>query len=640
MRPALAKLGYGTLFAVVLPVLLVLWTRAVPLPLPAFHVPGIGLPLAIAGLALMAAGIIALWRRGGGLPMNAFPPPRLVSTGIYRIVPHPIYVGFVVVCAGCALLFGSATGLWLTTPLTALGCLALVVGHERPDLDQRFGGDRPRAFLELPRAGESALTLGERLGSAALVLGLWILAYEGVKLLGLPPDAVDARLPQEATWPVWAWAEAVYFSTYLVVPAAFLLAPGRHALRRLGVAGLWATAVITLVYLLVPLVSPQRPVSGDGVWVWLLRLEHEWSQPPVAAFPSFHVVWAGLAAHALAARGRKWALIAWSWAVAIPVTCCATGMHAGIDVVMGMLLWLPFCRIEETWRLLNAGSQRLANSWRAWRLGPVRIINHALYPGIGAWIGMLGAGWLSGDLAGCGLVAAAALVGAGLWAQWVEGSPLLLRPFGFYGAILGGGAVLLLLSLRAPQGVQTAAAVATVAPWIQAIGRLRCLVQGCCHGRATAAARLGIRVREPHSRVCKIARLVDVPIHPTQLYSILANSALGAILARLWLLGAPAAFIGGLYLVLNGMARLMEEAYRGEPQTMTAAGLPLYQWLAIASVLIGMLLMVLPSSPVVPPAGQPSLGLILVAAATGLTCAFAMGVDFPEANRKFARLSG
>jgi hypothetical protein len=34
-----------------------------------------------------------------------------------------------------------------------------------------------------------------------------------------------------------------------------------------------------------------------------------------------------------------------------------------------------------------------------------------------------------------------------------------------------------------------------------------------------------------------------------------------------------------MYLILSGVLRFMEEAYRGEPQTRRLAGLPIYQWL-------------------------------------------------------------
>ena len=130
--------------------------------------------------------------------------------------------------------------------------------------------------------------------------------------------------------------------------------------------------------------------------------------------------------------------------------------------------------------------------------------------------------------------------------------------------------------------------------WMQAIGRLRCLVNGCCHGRETSPA-LGIRVSHDRSRVTRMAELAGIPIHATQLYSILTNGFLGLFLLRLWMSGCPTAMICGIYGIGNGLARFAEEAYRGEPQTAVIFGLRLYQWFAIASVCVGAVLTVLDS---------------------------------------------
>ena len=43
----------------------------------------------------------------------------------------------------------------------------------------------------------------------------------------------------------------------------------------------------------------------------------------------------------------------------------------------------------------------------------------------------------------------------------------------------------------------------------------------------------------------------------------------------------------GIYLLLSGCGRFVEEAYRGEPQTRVLAGLRFYQWIAIACVVAG-----------------------------------------------------
>ena len=123
----------------VVPAALALWAPPGAGHAPAIHDLRAGAVIAAAGLLTIMGGMLALWRRGGGLPMNAFPPPRFVSSGIYGLVPHPIYGGFVLACAGVAVATGSASGLWLVTPTVAMGCAALVLGYELPDLHRRFG---------------------------------------------------------------------------------------------------------------------------------------------------------------------------------------------------------------------------------------------------------------------------------------------------------------------------------------------------------------------------------------------------------------------------------------------------------------------------------------------------------------------
>src|SRR5215469_18612437 len=156
------RMLYAVLFVVLVPLALAAWAHF------AFEVFGavtlrlsvLGTAFVVSGVAVALTGMLALWRRGGGLPMNAFPPPRFVASGIYGLVPHPIYGGFVMACAGVALWSGSAAGLWLVTPAAALGCAALVLGYELPDLRARFGA-APSAWLPAMRSG--APTLLERL---------------------------------------------------------------------------------------------------------------------------------------------------------------------------------------------------------------------------------------------------------------------------------------------------------------------------------------------------------------------------------------------------------------------------------------------------------------------------------------------
>jgi protein-S-isoprenylcysteine O-methyltransferase Ste14 len=641
LRPVLARAFYGMAFAALLPAVMLVWARSLAVGLPPCQAFWPGMAVLLAGGLLWIGGTLQLMVQGGGLPMNAFPPPRLVQTGLYAAMGHPIYAGFIAGCAGLSLIYGSAAGLWVVTPLSALGCLALLVGYERMDLERRFGPAALAGPLQrLPPAGEEAVSAREGVAVWLLVLVPWLLAYEAVLFLGQPPDAIDVRMSFERSWPVWEWTELVYATSYLVVPLSVFLAPSRSRLRNFALQGLLATSVVTLIYLCVPFIAPHRSFEPRSLPGRLLALEHIWSLPPVATWPAFHVLWACFAAEMLAARSAGWRLLWWGWALAVSLSCLTTGMHAAVDVAAAFVFYFVFKSPERLWRGTLAASERIANSWRSYRFGPIRVMNHAIYPGAAAGLGLLGMTVLAGpaSLPGLLLIALGSLIGAALWAQLVEGSPSLLRPFGYYGSILGGGLGALVAGLLGQPVWLILGAAAAMAPWIQAVGRLRCLVQGCCHGRPSLEG-WGIRVWSDHSRAVRLAGLKNVPIHATQLYSILGNVVIGSVLLRIWFLHTPLSLVAGLYLILAGLARFMEEPYRGEPQTRMLLGLPIYQHLAAASVAAGMILTMVPAGHAPAPA---SLGVkpFLAALAVGAIHWFAMGVDFPESSRRFSRLSG
>lgn len=642
---SIGRILYGLAFTVALPVTLVLWARSLDrqFDLPAYQSITGGAILTALGVLIWITGVVQIIRRGHGLPMNAFPPARFVSSGIYHVIAHPIYFGWVVACAGVSWTTGSASGLWIVTPVVALACAALVYGFERPDLRRRFGSEAAsfRPWLSLPPDDERPPTFAERFSFMFVVLAPWLLAYTAVKELGVPPDAFDIRLDAEKNWPVLLWTVPIYVSAYLMVPLAAFLVPTRAALRRLGEQAVAATVVLSIIYLTVPVIAPFRPFDPAGPLGWLLALDQKYANPPVAAWPAFHVVWAAFVAGALSRRSRGWALVGWIWAAAVAVSCVTTGMHAVADIPAAMafvlLLWHPV----RAWRATLDAAERLANSWHAWRLGPIRIINHGIYPGLAALVGVGGMVALAGPDAwpGVMMLATFALVGAALWAQWADAATTVQRPFGYYGAVVGGCLGTIASGAFGQPTAIILAAAATMSPWIQALGRLRCLVQGCCHG-APVDSRFGIRVANEHSRVVSLSHLSGQSIHPTQVYSIAGNIAIGVLLLRLWNLQAPIWFISGAYLVLAGLARFVEEGHRGEPQTRQWLGMPIYQALSVASVFAGMALTSLggPSAP--PPSTLADVRLLSTALAAGVVYWFAMGVDFPESTRRFARLSG
>lgn len=480
---------YALLFTVILPLGLVAWARAtngsVHLPTP--HSAVFGWSLAGIGLAVVLEAMRELWVHGRGLPMNAYPPQRLVTSGVYRLVPHPIYTGFTFASAGVSIAAGSSGGLWLVTPAVAAACVALVLGYEGPALRARFGG---------------------ALGSTA----------------------------------------------------------GKTASSRV-----------------------RRVVAA------------------LAAF-------------------------------AIAGACTVNG--AVTPSVFALLLGVAILTWPPIWTLVLRICERVANSWSCLRVGPLRIINYAAYAGLAAATGL----FLATSLAGpdhawtiC-IIAIISLACAGLWGQVLVGSPTLLRPFGYFGALIGAAAGLAWVAFT--QGLDAlwllAGALAVCAPWVVAIGRLRCLVQGCCHGKPFATGR-GIHYRHPLSRACRIAHLDGQNVHAVPAYSMVNNCAIGVFLAWLWTCNTPLSMVAGIYLLLAGLTRFVEESLRGEPQTQIIAGLRIYQWLAIGSTVAGACITALPT-PIAPGtfvvSWQGAAAALLVSAAY----AFAMGVDFPESNRRFSRL--
>jgi protein-S-isoprenylcysteine O-methyltransferase Ste14 len=604
---AVGKVSYSVTFLVIVPAALVAWAMSTSptVGLPAVHSSRFGIALAVAGALLMLLGMSDLWVYGGGVPMNAHPPPRYVRRGAYRVLPHPIYTGFCVLCAGVSVGVGLPSGLWLVTPLVALCCTALVLGYEHQDLRRRFG------FVEggvLPASDAETPTLNERLRCWLLVVLPWAIC------------CVASGFAMTRSRPL--------LYAYCVVVTVFLMTPwfarARSALRAMAVRGLVAMLLAFTLYLLSPLILPDNAFV-TGVWTGL------------SASPG--VICVLLGAAVLAERWRSLRWIFFVLAALFAGGVALTQSNGIIAACGGMVAFVVAWRIEGVWQAMRESSERLANSWKEWRLGAVRLINHGFYAGMGGFLAL----WLAGVLAGPGHLAAivvagcSAVVGAALWAQWVEGSPQLSRPYGFYGGLLGGTLGAMAAPVFHTSGWLILAVYATGGPWAQGLGRLRCLVQGCCHG-GLASEGVGIRYVHPRSRVCRFTSWTNLPLHPTPLYSFLWNAVVGLLLIRLWGLHTALSLITGLYFILSGIGRFAEEGWRGEPQTRIVGGLKIYQWAAIGSVVLGGLITV-GGSRVPAPAPMFSWIAVMPAAVFGAFVSCAMGMDFPESKRRFSRLA-
>jgi protein-S-isoprenylcysteine O-methyltransferase Ste14 len=634
------KIMYGLLFIIVIPFLLILWAKytadIIKLPIP--ENPFCGYIILVTGAILVLSGMWHLWIFGKGLPMNAFPPERFVKKGIYSFTKHPIYSGTVLISFGFSIVYQSASGFWLVSPFFTLMIVAYIFGFENERTKTIFGIQDYTTFLSLPDDEELPVSFKERISAYLLVFIPWLIVYEAFIYAGIPEDAIPTSLPFEKNWPVWEFSEIFYSLTYVFALLIPLVIKTKVQLRSF-ITDLWfAIIIVGIIYLVFPFIVKQRDFIPQTFLGDIIQFERV-KDGETCALPSFHVIWAFIAAMYFS---RSIMHFNWIWyilAIIISVSCLTTGNHSVSDVIAGFCIFLIIINKHKIWNYIRRQSEHLANSWQEWRFGPVRVINHGFYGGAAGFAGTLIAGFFLGhQYAFTGfLVMIFVIIGAGLWAQFIEGSPKLLRPYGYYGGLAGGVFACILVSLIFSVNLFVLlGSFAMAGPWIQSIGRLRCLVQGCCHGKPSDENR-GIRFTHPYSRVNKISGLKGLPLYPTQLYSIGNNLVSGLILIRLYSIGVQAVFIIGIYFILNGLGRFVEESFRGEAQTPYWAGMRIYQWIAIFNIIIGVFFTTVPDS--ITLNFRFNAESIFLAIAMGIIVTIASGVDFPESNRRFARLT-
>ncbi len=614
------KFLYGITFLILIPAGMWFWAKytepIVLLPIIESKIAG-GILMMVGGW-LMVWAMVALMRYGKGLPMNAFPPPVLVTKGPYRLFRHPIYWGFGLLMIGYFVYTGSPSGIWLVSPLTILGMIALVLGYEEIDLKRRFPNLKIVTALDLPEDSAMSPGIRDRLASLFWIISFLILSnFLIVKFSGTTPPLFGKpfRMYTGFTNPFLPFLNIIF-----IIAIPFFL-KRKDLLREWEISGMLSISYALFIGLLYPGFGAQYLPAFDSALL---------TAPAFLLFIS------------LKAMYRQ------SWQPAVIFTILATiliifqlinSYSTILYIIDFILIFLLAAYYLKIWIFLKNTSEKIANSWKEWVFGKVRVINHGFYVGFGAFFGNLLAGILAGKDYALALLVFAIIVTvfAALWAQIIEGSAKLKRPFGYYGGVVGilfGSLAVWAMGLN---GWVIIGVGSVVMPWVQAIGRLRCLVNGCCHGRRSNNPFIGIRYFHPRSRVCNISGLKGELIHPTQLYSILWLFFVGLILLTLWHNALSSQFIFGLYLILTSLGRFVEEAYRGEIQTPVIKGLHLYQWTAIFSAIIGIIMTVIHIEPAIINPGF-NWESVLVATISGLFVFFAMGVDFPYSNVRFSRL--
>jgi phosphatidylglycerol:prolipoprotein diacylglycerol transferase len=160
----------------------------------------------------------------------------------------------------------------------------------------------------------------------------------------------------------------------------------------------------------------------------------------------------------------------------------------------------------------------------------------------------------------------------------------------FYGGVIAALIVALVLVRRYGITIWTAADL--FAPGIalgHVIGRLGCLLAGCCYGRPTSVP-WAITFTNPVAAT-NVGTPLDVPLHPTQLYDAGAELIILFVLLATERRGRP--FAGRtfwLYMLLYGASRFVIEFYRGDDRGMIA-GLSTSQFVSALIVPLALLML-------------------------------------------------
>ncbi|CAF4752438.1 unnamed protein product [Rotaria sp. Silwood1] len=634
------KIFYGSLFTILLPLILMFWSKQTEkyILLPILTNSIVAFIFILLGLILMFSAMLDLWIKGDGLPMNAYPPSILVTTGLYNIFSHPIYIGSSIFSFGLSIYFQSKSGFWLMSPILTLSWLALVYGYENEDLRKRFPDIKWNPLLHLPENIKMKSQFKDIISAYCLVLIPWLIFYQMIIFIGTPLNSISTYLIFEINIPIIEWTEIFYLLAYPYVVLLPLILQTKQQIRSFILAGLINISIGIYLQIILPFVAVPREFIPTTILGQILLHERD-LDGPTGAFPSFHVSWAFLSGYYYSWNFPKLKFIFYILSILISLSCITTGMHSIIDVIAGFLLFIICIKREILWIYIRNYFENLANSWTYYRIGKLRIINHSFYAFLSSSTGVFILCSLVGHTYTIIITSTLSVIGAGIWAQFIENTSGLSRPFGYFGCITGGtiGSIIASWLFNIPI-ILILSAYALASPLIQFIGRLRCVIQGCCHGRPTNKF-LGILVKNPRSRVCSLSYLKDTYIHITAGYSMLANLIIGLFLWRLWYSNVSLCLIVSLYFILIGLSRFVEEEYRGEIQTPIYYKLKIYQWTSILFVLIGMIISMIPFD------DNASLKLIwkyeyvLPSILFGLATGFAMGVDFPESKRKFSRLS-
>jgi phosphatidylglycerol:prolipoprotein diacylglycerol transferase len=161
----------------------------------------------------------------------------------------------------------------------------------------------------------------------------------------------------------------------------------------------------------------------------------------------------------------------------------------------------------------------------------------------------------------------------------------------FYGGLIAAFIVGLLLVRRYKLPVwQTGDLIAPGIALGHVVGRIGCLMAGCCYGKPTTVP-WAITFTDPAASI-NVGTPLGLPLHPTQLYDAGAELIILVILLateRRWRPYAGRTF--WLYMLLYAVSRFTIEFFRGDERGMVFGALSTSQFVSVLIVPISLLML-------------------------------------------------
>jgi phosphatidylglycerol:prolipoprotein diacylglycerol transferase len=148
------------------------------------------------------------------------------------------------------------------------------------------------------------------------------------------------------------------------------------------------------------------------------------------------------------------------------------------------------------------------------------------------------------------------------------------------GVIAGVGFLLLMVRIHELDFGRVTNIVFLAIPLAHAIGRLGCLLGGCCFG-AECSLPWAITYHDPLAHQLN-GTPIGVPLHPTPIYEMIAELANFALLWWIYHRGAPRWSLMTLWLGLYGIERFFIEFFRADPRGV--ALLSTSQWVSLGMI--------------------------------------------------------